>query len=138
MGFLRGGPLGALVGGAVQHVMTKKVRKLIRKGLPGVVDEPGFVTCIIVVMTKVTMAKGTMTPREVEIIYQFFVKNLNYSESDLDSINEIIRETWRVNPDLNPVIQRPGPVNTVLASLLRNQRLSTRGCPISCKSVTLY
>ncbi len=106
LGFLRGGPLGALVGGAVQHVMTKKVRKLIRKSLPGVVDEPAFVTCIVVVMTKLAMVKGHMTPREVETIYRFFVKNLNYSENDLDSINEVIRETMRVNPDLNPVIQK--------------------------------
>ncbi len=106
LGFLRGGPLGALVGGAVQHVMTKKVRKLIRRGLPGVVDESAFVTCIIVVMTKLSMVKGHMTPREVETIYRFFVKNLNYSENDLESINRVIRETCRVNPDLNPVIQK--------------------------------
>ncbi len=106
LGFLRGGPLGALVGGAVQHVMTKKVRKLIRRGLPGVVDETAFVTCIIVVMTKLAMVKGHMTPREVETIYRFFVKNLNYSESDLESINQVIRETCRVNPDLNPVIKK--------------------------------
>ena len=106
LGFLRGGPLGAIVGGAVQHVMTKKVRKLIRLGLPGVVDESAFVTCIIVVMTKIAMVKGHMTPREVEAIYRFFVKNLNYSENDLDPINQVIRETCRVNPDLNPVIQK--------------------------------
>jgi DnaJ like chaperone protein len=106
LGFLRGGPLGALVGGAVQHVMAKKVRKLIRRGLPGVVDETAFVTCVIVVMTKLAMVKGHMTPREVETIYRFFVKNLNYSESDLESINQVIRETCRVNPDLNPVIQK--------------------------------
>jgi len=106
LGFLRGGPLGAIVGGAVQHVMTKKVRKLIRRGLPGVVDESAFVTCIIVVMTKLAMVKGYMTSREVETIYRFFVKNLNYSESDLESINQVIRETCRVNPDLNPVIEK--------------------------------
>ena len=106
LGFLRGGPLGAIVGGTVQHVMTKKVRKLIRRGLPGVVDESAFVTCIIVVMTKIAMVKGHMTPREVEAIYRFFVKNLNYSENDLDPINQVIRETCRVNPDLNPVIQK--------------------------------
>lgn len=106
LGFLRGGPLGAIVGGAVQHVMTKKVRKLIRRGLPGVVDESAFVTCIVVVMTKIAMVKGHMTPREVEAIYRFFVKNLNYSENDLDSINQVIRESCRVNPDLHPVIQK--------------------------------
>jgi DnaJ like chaperone protein len=105
LGFLRGGPLGALVGGVAQHVMTKKVRKLIRQGLPGVVDETAFVTCIIVVMTKVAMVKGHMTSREVEAIYRFFVKNLNYSK-DLESINQVIREASRINPDLNPVVQK--------------------------------
>ena len=106
LGFLRGGPLGALVGGAVQYAMTKKVRKLIRRGLPGVVDETAFVTCVIVVMTKLAMVKGFMTPKEVETIYRFFVKNLNYSEGDLKSINLVIRETCRVNPDLKPVIEK--------------------------------
>jgi len=106
LGFLRGGPLGALVGGVAQHVMTKKVRKLIRRGLPGVVDETTFVTCIIVVMTKVAMVKGHMTSREVEAIYRFFVKNLNYSDKDLESINQVIREASQINPDLNPVVQK--------------------------------
>ena len=67
LGFLRGGPLGALVGGAVQHVMSREVRKLIRRGLPGVVDETAFVTCIIVVMTKLAMVKGHMTPLFLEL-----------------------------------------------------------------------
>lgn len=106
LGFLRGGPLGALVGGAVQYAMTKKVRKLIRRGLPGVIDESAFVTCIIVVMTKIAMVKGHMAPREVETIYRFFVKNLNYSENDLDSISQVIREACKIDPDLNPVIQK--------------------------------
>lgn len=106
LGFLRGGPLGAIVGGTVQHVMAKKVKKLIRRGLPGVVNEPAFVTCIVVVMTKLAMVKGHITPREVETIYRFFVKNLKFSENDLDSINQVIREACRVNPDLNPVIQK--------------------------------
>lgn len=106
LGFLRGGPLGALVGGTVQHVMSKKMRKLIRRGLPGVVDEPAFVTCIIAVMTQLAMLKGYMSSREVETIYRFFVKNLNYSEKDLDSINRVIRETCRINPDLKPVVKK--------------------------------
>ncbi|NIQ03365.1 MAG: DnaJ domain-containing protein [Nitrospinaceae bacterium] len=106
LGFLRGGPLGALVGGTVQHFLSRKARKLIRHGLPGVVDETAFATCIIVVMTRLAMVKGHMTPREVETIYRFFVQNLNYSESDLDSINQVIRETCRVNPDLRPVIEK--------------------------------
>ena len=106
LGFLRGGPLGAIVGGAVQHVITKKARKLIRRGLPGVVDESAFATCIVVVMTKLCMVKGHITPREVETIYRFFVKNLHYTQKDLGSINQVIRETIRVNPDLNPVIQK--------------------------------
>ena len=35
MGFLRGGPMGAIVGGTIQHFISKKVLKKINRGFPG-------------------------------------------------------------------------------------------------------
>lgn len=106
LGFLRGGPLGAVIGGVAQHVISKKFRKLVRKNLPGVQNEPVFVTCIIVVMTRIAMVKGPLRPAEVETIYRFFVRNLNYREADFEGINRVIREVYEKNPDLAPVVEQ--------------------------------
>ncbi len=106
LGFLRGGPFGAIVGGAAQHFATKKVRNLIRKGLPGIENESVFGTCIVVVLTQFANLKSQITAGEVEVIYRFFTNNLNYSAKDLESINHVIRETLKANPPLQPVIEK--------------------------------
>ena len=106
LGFLRGGPLGALVGGAAQYFLTKKLRARVQKSLPGIQNEGIFATCVIIVMTKVAMARGDLTATEVETIYRFFVNNLNYTEADFDAINRVIRETHHLDPRLEPVIQK--------------------------------
>ena len=101
-GLLRGGPLGAIFGGLTQYFVTKKLRTKIRQSLPGVIHEGTFVTCIIVAMTKIAMVKGYIAAKDVESIYKFFSKNLKYSTNDLESINQIIRETSKVDPDWAP------------------------------------
>lgn len=106
LGFLRGGPLGALVGGAAQYFLTKKLRARVQKSLPGIQNEGVFATCVIVVMTKVAMAHGNLTSNEVETIYKFFVNNLNYTEADFDAINRVIREAHQLDPNLAPVIKQ--------------------------------
>lgn len=106
LGFLRGGPLGALVGGAVGHFITKKVRKKVRKSLPGIRDEDIFITSTVVILTRLATIEGDISSRQVEIIYRFFVRNLGYDTKDLASINYIIRETLRVNPDIRPVSEK--------------------------------
>ena len=105
-GLLRGGPLGAIFGGLTQYFVTKKLRTKIHQSLPGVIHEGTFVTCIIVAMTKIAMVKGYIAAKDVESIYKFFSKNLKYSTSDLESINQIIRETCKVDPDWAPVVAR--------------------------------
>jgi len=105
-GLLRGGPLGALFGGLTQYFVTKKLRTKVRQSLPGVSHEGTFVTCIIVAMTKIAMVKGYVTAKDVESIYKFFSKNLKYSTDDLESVNHVIRETCKVNPDWAPVVER--------------------------------
>ena len=62
MGFLRGGPMGAVIGGALQHIVTKKLKNKINKSLPGLNDKGVFVTCIAVVMTKISMIRGIVKP----------------------------------------------------------------------------
>lgn len=106
MGFLRGGPLGAVVGGAVQHFLTKSVKKKIRRNLPGVIDEASFVACLVITLTKVAMVKGHVSEDDVSLIHKFFIKNLNYQPEDLKYISQIIQETRRINPDLHPIMEQ--------------------------------
>ncbi len=106
MGFLRGGPLGALVGGTAQYFLTKKLRARVQKSLPGIQNEGVFATCVIIVMTKVAMSQGDLKPAQVEAIYRFFVNNLNYTSADFEAINRVIRETHQLNPQLKPVIEK--------------------------------
>ena len=106
MGFLRGGPMGAVIGGALQHIVTKKLQRKIRKSLPGLDDQGIFVTCIAVVMTKISMVRGAVKPHSRIAIKVFFQKNLNYSAGELSFIDNVVDETQKLNPDLNPIVKQ--------------------------------
>ncbi len=106
MGFLRGGPLGAIVGGTIQHFFSKKVLKKINHGFPGVIDQGSFVTCLVVVLTKIATAKGTMLPSQVHVLHKFFVKNLHYDVEELKFIDKAIAETRRLNPDIASFVEQ--------------------------------
>ena len=106
MGFLRGGPMGAVIGGALQHVVTKKLQLKICKSLPGLDDQGIFVTCVVVVMTKIAMAQGSVKPHARVAIKIFFHKNLNYSEVELGFVDKVIDETQLLNPDLEPIVNQ--------------------------------
>ena len=106
MGLLRGGPMGAVIGGALQHFLTKKLQGKIRKSLPGLHDQGIFVTCIAVVMTKISMLRGGVKLHSRTAIKNFFQKNLNYSISELSFIDNVVDETQRVNPDLDPIVKQ--------------------------------
>lgn len=106
LGFLRGGPLGAIAGGTLGHFITKKVRKKVQKRLPGIKNEDLFITSVVVILTRLASWDNQITARQVEAIYRFFIRNLDYKTSELGHINFVIRETLRVNPDLKPVTEK--------------------------------
>lgn len=106
MGFLRGGPLGALVGGAIQHFFSKKVLKKITHSFPGVVDQGTFVTCLVVILTKIGTAKGEMLSSQIQVLHKFFIKNLHYDSEELKFIDKAIAETQRLNPDLPSFVEQ--------------------------------
>lgn len=106
MGFLRGGPLGAIVGGTVQHFFSKKVLKKINHGFPGVTDQGVFVTCLVVVLTKIATADGSLDASQVHVLHKFFKKNLHYDSEELKFIDKAIAETQRLNPGLGPFVEQ--------------------------------
>jgi len=105
LGLLRGGPLGAVVGGAMQYFITKSVKGKIKRNLPGIVDESSFVACLVITLTKVAMTKGSVSSSDVDLIHKFFIKNLDYKSEDLKHVNRLINETRRLNPDLRQVMK---------------------------------
>jgi DnaJ like chaperone protein len=106
MGFLRGGPMGAVIGGAIQHIVTKKLQNKINKSLPGLHDKGVFVTCIAVVMTKISMIRGSVKPDSRAAIKIFFQKNLSYSAGELSFIDNVVDETQKLNPNLNLIVKQ--------------------------------
>ena len=105
IGLLLGGPLGAVVGGVFQHVVTKDTRDKVMSNTAPINQETFFVTNLSAIMTKVAMADGHVSQEEVAIIHQFFSTKLGYRGEDLRFIDGIIRETQRINPDLLQVCQ---------------------------------
>ena len=106
VGFLRGGPVGALVGGSFEHFLTKKAKNTLKQGLPGICDQGLFVGCLVVALTRVAMVKNSVTQHDIAVIYNFFIKNLHYGREDLKYVDHFIAETRRVNPDLKPIVEQ--------------------------------
>ncbi len=106
VGFLRGGPLGAIIGGTAQHFFSKKVLKKINQGLPGIEDQGLFVTCLVVILTEVGMTRGPLSPGQIHVVHKFFKKNLHYEAEELKFIDKAIAETQRLNPDLPPFVDQ--------------------------------
>lgn len=104
MGFLRGGPVGALIGGAVQHWFTRKFLKDAPPGLPGVRDTGRFVTCLVAALTQTVAAGGRLSPAQGEVIRRFLRRNFNFGIEELEFAAQVIARTEQVRPDLAPLV----------------------------------
>lgn len=103
MGLFMGGPLGAVVGGVLEHMVTKNTRDMMMSSTTQTNQEAVFITNLAVIMTKVAMADGQISQRERAIIHSFFAHNLRYRGEELRYIDGIIRETEKVNPDISKI-----------------------------------
>ncbi len=106
LGLLRGGPLGALVGGTVQHFFFKRSKKKLNRNLEGILDEATFSACLVGILTKISLAAYGLTAGQARVIHKFFSKNLGYEADGLKIINEMIREVRRVNPDMRYLAEK--------------------------------
>lgn len=100
MGLIMGGPLGAVVGGVMQHILTKETRDRVMSNPAQTNQETFFVTHLAAIMTKVAMADGHVSQGEIRLIHNFFADKLGYKGEELRFIDGIIKETQRLNPDL--------------------------------------
>jgi DnaJ like chaperone protein len=105
LGFLRGGPFGAVVGGAAEYFLGQKFQKKLQKNLPGIHNKADFITSLVIVLTRVGIVNGPLTQSQVEIIYNFFIKNLGFGGADFKAIDPLIREVQNKKPDIDPFIK---------------------------------
>lgn len=105
LGFLRGGPLGAVIGGTIEHFLGKKLQKKIQESLPGIIHQGEFISCLVVILTRVAMESGALTPKQVAVIHNFFMKNLGYGPPDLKSLDRLVHEVQSKKPDIDRFVR---------------------------------
>ena len=105
LGFLRGGPFGAVVGGAAEYFLGQKFQKKLQKSLPGIKNKADFITSLVIILTRVGMVSGPLTQIQVEIIHKFFIKNLGFGVADFKAIDPLIREVQNKKPDIDQFVK---------------------------------
>jgi DnaJ like chaperone protein len=105
LGFLRGGPFGAVIGGAAEYFLGQKFQKNLQKSLPGIKNKADFITSLVIILTRVGMVNGPLTQGQIEIIHKFFIKNLDFGGADFKAINPLIREVQNKKPDIDPFVK---------------------------------
>ena len=100
VGFMMGGPLGAVIGGALQHVLSSGARQQTLRRVGTHQTEQLFITHLVAILTKISMADGSMSDSERKMIHSFFSRGLHFKGTELKFIDAMIDETARLNPDL--------------------------------------
>ncbi len=99
-GFMLGGPLGAVVGGALQHVLSRRTQRSSTGHVTAPEQEQVFITYLVAILTKISMADGSISEAERKTMHNFFSRGLHYKGMELRFIDAIIGETQRTDPDL--------------------------------------
>ena len=105
LGFLRGGPFGALVGGVAEHFLGKKLQKKLRNTLPSIYNKGDFITCLVIILTRVGIINGPLTQNQIEVIHKFFLKNFNFGAEDFKAIAPLIKEVQNKKPDIDKFVE---------------------------------
>ncbi len=103
LGFLRGGPFGAVVGGVAEHFLGKKLQN--KQSLPGIHEKGEFITSLVIVLTRVGAIRGPLTQNQIGVIHKFFLKNLGFGPEDFKAIDPLILEVQNKNPDLERYVE---------------------------------
>ena len=105
LGFLRGGPFRAVVGGVAEHFIEKKIQNKFQKSLPGIQKKGDFITSLVIILTRVGMLNDALTQKQAEVIHRFFRKNLDFGPMDLKAIEPLMIEVQNKKPDLERFIE---------------------------------
>lgn len=96
IGFLFGGPVGAILGAALAGGLSDD---LFGYNSSTDRDKVVFVSNLTVLLTLVAKADDSIAPEEARAIANFFKQQLHFGEEQLADIRRIMKETVRHNPD---------------------------------------
>ena len=103
LGFLFGGPFGAILGTMTGDFFDKSLRQ-IPTGRPSSNQERSlnFVTHLVGILVSIAKADGRVSTQEINIIERAFV-GFGFKGEDLSFIRSLINQTSRVDMDLRAV-----------------------------------
>ena len=105
LGFLRGGPFGAVVGGVAEHFLGNKLKDKFHKSLPGIKKKGDYIISLVIILTRVGIVNGPLVKKQIEIIKKFFRKNLDFGVEDFKVIDSLIIEVQNKKPDLGRFVK---------------------------------
>ena len=73
--------------------------------MPGIIHQGEFISCLVVILTRVGMESGPLGPKKVGVIHKFFMKNLGYSSSDLKHLDRLMEEVQSKKPDIDRFVE---------------------------------
>tara|TARA_Y100001934_G_scaffold196428_1_gene231552 strand:- start:701 stop:1423 length:723 start_codon:yes stop_codon:yes gene_type:complete len=106
LGFLRGGPFGAIVGGVAEHFLGKKTQNKLRNTLPSIYDKGDFITCLVIILTRVGIVNGPLTKNQIGVVHKFFLKNFNFGVEDFKAIDPLIKEVQNKKPNIEKFVEK--------------------------------
>ncbi|MBT5304992.1 MAG: TerB family tellurite resistance protein, partial [Candidatus Scalindua sp.] len=104
LGFLFGGPFGAILGTMTGDFFDKTTLKRIPIGGPSSNQERSlsFITHLVGILMSIAKADGRVSTQEVNVIERAFV-SFGFKGEDLSFIRNLINQTSRVDLDLRAV-----------------------------------
>jgi len=103
LGFLFGGPFGAILGTMTGDFFDKSLKQ-IPTGRPSGNQERSlnFITHLVGILVSIAKADGRVSPQEINVIERAFI-SFGFKGEDLSFIRSLINQTSRVDLDLQAV-----------------------------------
>ncbi len=104
LGFLFGGPFGAILGAMTGNFFDASSHGQISSGRPHNDHERSlnFITHLVGILISIAKADGRVNTHEIKVIERAFV-SFGFKGEDLNFIRDLIKQTVRVNLDLQAV-----------------------------------
>ncbi len=104
LGFLFGGPFGAVLGAMTGNFFDGSQQGLISPGRPHNDHERSlnFITHLVGILISIAKADGRVSTNEVKVIERAFI-SFGFKGEDLNFIRDLINQTVRANLDLQAV-----------------------------------
>ena len=73
--------------------------------MPGIIHQGEFISCLVVILTRVGIESGPLSLKKVGVIHKFFMKNLGYGFPDLKHLDRLMEEVQSKKPDIDRFVE---------------------------------